>query len=180
MKNYFKLLDSIKDYFINDGWTNEVTEGLITDVDLDKRTLFPLVHLMVNTSTFQQRTIRYNVSIMAMDVVDMSKEETVNEFESNDNHQYIHAVTEMVLMRFYGQVLRGELFEGLFQVDGEPTLEIFTERFENYLAGWVMTLDLIVPLDLSLCEVELEELILRITQENEYRVTEAGSPRQIS
>jgi hypothetical protein len=36
-------------------------------------------------------------------------------------------------------------------VDGNASCEPFAERFENYLAGWTMTLDILVPNSMTIC-----------------------------
>ena len=46
---------------------------------------------------------------------------------------------------------RGDLYDDLFQVSGTPTCEPFVERFENYLAGWTITCDVIMPNDMTIC-----------------------------
>ena len=38
-----------------------------------------------------------------------------------------------------------------FVVDGNPSCEPFTERFENLLAGWTMTFDVLVPNEMTIC-----------------------------
>jgi hypothetical protein len=45
---------------------------------------------------------------------------------------------------------RGDNTKSWF-LDGNPTFEPFTERFENYLAGWACTFDLLVPNDMTKC-----------------------------
>ena len=56
-----------------------------------------------------------------------------------------------VLNRLYEELRRGDLYTLPFQVDGNPTLEAFAERFENYLAGWTMTFDILVPNEMTVC-----------------------------
>jgi hypothetical protein len=36
-------------------------------------------------------------------------------------------------------------------VEGTANLEPFTERFENYMAGWTMTLDIVTPNEMTIC-----------------------------
>jgi hypothetical protein len=36
-------------------------------------------------------------------------------------------------------------------LDGNPTFEPFTERFENYLSGWALSFDLLLPNDMTKC-----------------------------
>jgi hypothetical protein len=46
---------------------------------------------------------------------------------------------------------RGDLYSDKFQVDGSPTCEPFTELFENKLAGFTMTCDILIPNDMTIC-----------------------------
>jgi hypothetical protein len=130
---------------------NTVTEGDIFKVDLAKQTIFPLAHIMVNTATFEGNVIRFNVSLIAMDIVDISKEESVNSYLGNDNEQDVLNTQLVVLNRAYEVMRRGDLSSDLYQVDGNPTCEPFTERFENLLAGWTMTFDVLIPNEMSIC-----------------------------
>lgn len=149
--NYFDIIDKLKDHFTNDALINTVTQGDIFDVDLNKQTIFPLVHIIVNSTTFEENVIRYNISILAMDITDISKQETVNKFDGNDNELYILNTMLAVLNRCYDLLRRGDLYSDKFQIDGNPTCEPFTERFENKLAGHVMTCDILIPNDMTIC-----------------------------
>ena len=62
--NYFDIIDKLKTHFDNDELIKTVTQGDIFDVDLNKQTIFPLVHLIVNNATFEENVIRYNISIL--------------------------------------------------------------------------------------------------------------------
>ena len=149
--NYFDIIDKLKEHFTNDALINTVTQGDIFDVDLNKQTIFPLVHIIVNTATFEENVIRYNISILAMDITDISKQETVSKFDGNDNELYILNTMLAVLNRCYDLLRRGDLWTDKFQIDGNPTCEPFTERFENKLAGHVMTLDVLIPNGMTIC-----------------------------
>ncbi len=149
--NYFDIIDKLKEHFTNDALINTVTQGDIFDVDLNKQTIFPLVHIIVNTATFEENVIRYNISILAMDITDISKQETVSKFDGNDNELYILNTMLAVLNRCYDLLRRGDLYSDKFQIDGNPTCEPFTERFENKLAGHVMTLDVLIPNGMTIC-----------------------------
>ena len=149
--NYFDIIDKLKEHFDNDALINTVTQGSIFDVDLNKQTIFPLVHIIVNTATFEENVIRYNISILAMDITDISKQETTDKFTGNDNELYILNTMLAVLNRCYDLLRRGDLYSDKFQVDGNPTCEPFTERFENYMAGWTMTFDVVTPNEMTIC-----------------------------
>tara|TARA_R100001509_G_C4882329_1_gene220571 strand:- start:2013 stop:2465 length:453 start_codon:yes stop_codon:yes gene_type:complete len=149
--NYFDIIDKLKSHFESDEIINTVTQGDIFDIDLNKMTIFPLVHIIVNTATFEENVIRYNISILAMDITDISKKESSNKFDGNDNELWVLNTMLAVQNRCYELLRRGTLYTEKFQVDGSPSCEPFTERFENKLAGFTMTFDVLIPNDMTIC-----------------------------
>jgi len=97
--------------------------------------------------------IQYNISILSMDVVDVSKDETTDKFRSNDNEQDVLNTQINILNRLYEKLRRGNLYDDNYQVDGTPNLEIFVDRFENKLAGWTMTVNINTPNVMTVCNV---------------------------
>jgi hypothetical protein len=51
-----------------------VTFGDVYDVDLNKQTIFPLSHIMINQASFEGQVVRMSVSLICMDVIDETKE----------------------------------------------------------------------------------------------------------
>ena len=151
MKGFYALLEKIKWHFDNDPLVNTITQGNIADVDLYKQTIFPLVHLMVNSSTLKSNTMKFNVSILAMDIVDESKEQVTDIYRGNNNEIDVLNTQHSILNRCYEMMTRGELWDEMIVVDGEPNLEPFTDRFTNKVAGWTMTLDIEMPNDMTIC-----------------------------
>ena len=151
MTGYYTILDKLKTHFDADPIVNTVTQGDIFQVDLNKQTIFPLTHIMVNSSTLTPNTQTFNVSILAMDIVDISKVEVTDLFQENNNELDVLNTQHAVLNRAYQQMLHGNLWDSLFVIEENPSLEPFTERFENYLAGWTMTFDVTVPNEMTIC-----------------------------
>jgi len=151
MTGYYNLLDKLKTHFDADAIVNTVTQGDIFKVDLSKQTIFPLLHIMVNNCTISGTTTSWNVSLIAMDVVDLSKSETTNIFLGNDNEIDVLNTQQAVLNRAFEIMKRGSLMYDLFQIEGTANLEPFTERFENYMAGWTMTFDVVTPNEMTIC-----------------------------
>ncbi len=151
MTNYYKVLNDLKAHFDADVIVNTITEGDIFKVDLGKQTIFPLIHIMVNSANFESNVVRFNVSIIAMDIVDVSKSEATDIFIGNDNEQDVLHTQLAVLNRAYEMLRRGDMYDDNFVVDGNPSCEPFTERFENLLAGWTMTFDVLVPNEMTIC-----------------------------
>ena len=149
--NYFTTVDTLRAHFNADPIVNEVTQGDIFSVDLKKKTLFPLVHIIVNNSTAEEFVVRYNITIMAMDIVDFSKQIDTDQFYGMDNE--IDALNSMhdVLIRAYKLMKAGSIWDSKVQVEDTANLEPFVERFENNLAGWAMTFDVVVPNDMTIC-----------------------------
>ena len=151
MIGFYTAIDKLKAHFDADALVNSVSEGDIFQVDLAKQTIFPLVHIMVNSCTFETNVLRFNISLIAMDLVDISKNENTNVYLGNDNTQDALNSTLAILNRAYDIMLHGSLAYDLFQIDGNPNCEPFTERFENLLSGWTMTFDVLVPNEMTIC-----------------------------
>jgi hypothetical protein len=151
MTGFYDLLNKLKIHFNADPIVNSVTQGDIFQVDLSKQTIFPLTHIMVNSSTLSDNTMSFNVSVIAMDIVDISKSEVTDIFEENNNELDVLNAQHAVLNRAYQQMLHGNLWDDKYVIEADPTLEPFTERFENLLAGWTMTFDVIVPNEMTIC-----------------------------
>jgi hypothetical protein len=47
--------------------------------------------------------------------------------------------------------MRGSLYTSQVVVSTEPSAEPFVDRFENKIAGWTLTFDVIVPNDMTIC-----------------------------
>ena len=151
MQGFYKVTETIKEQLLSDPNVNTVTTGDITRIDLGKQTLFPLSHIIINTASNEDNVLRFNLSILSMDIVDVSKEEVVDIFVGNNNEQDI-LNTQLAVLNKLVQVLRGgSLHVDLYQVDGTPTFEPFYDRFENELAGWALSLDVIIPNDTNIC-----------------------------
>ena len=73
MTGFYNVLKKIKETLDAEPFVNTVTYGNIDDVDLNKQSIFPLSHVIVNNTTVQEKTLNFNISVLAMDIVDISK-----------------------------------------------------------------------------------------------------------
>ena len=151
MKGFYNVTEKIKDTLIAEPFVNTVSFGSIDDVDLNKSTIFPLSHVIVNNTTVGSNTLTFNISVLAMDIVDISKEEVTDLFKGNDNEQDVLNTQLAVLNRLIVILKRGDLYSEKYQVQGDVTCEPFVDRFENKLAGWVATIDVVVQNDMTIC-----------------------------
>jgi hypothetical protein len=151
MNGFYRVTDIIKDTLQADVNVNTVTYGDITQIDLDKQTIFPLSHIIVNAVTSRENTLLFNISILSMDIVDVNKDEVTDKFIGNNNEQDVFNTQLAVLNKVIQKLRIGSLYQEKYQVLGDVSLEPFKDRFENELAGWTATFDVIIENDVNVC-----------------------------
>ena len=151
IRGFYLLTETIKDQLLGDVNVNTVTTGDIYDIDLAKQSIFPLSHIIINNVTTQEQTLTFNISVLAMDIVDESKEPTTDVFRGNNNEQDILNTQLAVLNKLVMVLRKGTLYSDQYQLDGDATLEPFYERFYNRLAGWSATFNVFVKNDITIC-----------------------------
>lgn len=151
MNGFYRVTDIIKDTLQADPNCNTVTYGDITQVDLSKQTIFPLSHIIVNSVTSGENTMTFNLSILSMDIVDVSKDEVTDIFLGNNNEQDVLNTQLTVLNKVIQNLRIGNLYSDKYQVLGDVTIEPFRDRFENQIAGWTATIDVIIGNDVNVC-----------------------------
>jgi alpha-amylase/alpha-mannosidase (GH57 family) len=151
MQGYYNVTTAIKNQLELDSFVNTVTLGDIFKVDLNKQTIFPLSHIMVNNATYLNNIWQFNLSILCMDIVDVSKEETTDLFLGNDNEQDVLNTQLAVVNRVLEVMRRGNMYNDLFELTGSPNCEPFVDRFENKIAGWTVTFDVQVANTMTIC-----------------------------
>lgn len=151
IRGFYQVTETIKDQLLQDPNCNTVSTGDIYDVNLNKQDIFPLAHIIINNVTQQEQTLVFNISIIAMDIVDQSKQETDDRFIGNNNEQDI-LNTQLGVLNKVIQVLRmGTLYTDKYQLDTDVNCEPFYDRFENQLAGWTATMDIMIYNDIRIC-----------------------------
>ena len=151
VRGYYQITDTLKTNLLADENVNTVTTGDIFDIDLSKQTIFPLAHIIVNSVSIQEQILSFNITVMAMDVVDQSKDETTDIFRGNNNEQDI-LNTQLAVVNKLVSVLRGgTLYQNQYQLQGDASCEFFYERFENQMAGVACTFDVLIANDINIC-----------------------------
>ena len=151
MSTFYEITQVIKNKLQEDLFVNTVTTGDIFKVDLNKQTIFPLSHIIVNSVSYQGPVLNYNISILCMDIVDESKSKTTDIFLGNDNEQDVLNTQLAVANRFLEVLRRGALAEDYELVNGTAKIEFFTERFENKIAGVTFTFDIAIENKMTKC-----------------------------
>lgn len=157
MKTFYNITKALKDSLEANNVTSVVTMGDITDVDLNRRTIFPLAHIIPQSGAVQDTTTSMSISILFMDVVDYSDTNAKDEaepFYGNNNIQDILNTQFYAANMLVQELKRGSLWDEDIQIPNgtEATLEPFLDRFENVLAGWTLTFTLQYRnTDISIC-----------------------------
>ena len=149
MNGLYRVLEKVKEVLESDIDVNKVTYGDITQIDLDKQTIYPLSHVMLNTVVSNEQVLRFNISIIAMDIVDVTKEE--DDGYERSNEQDVLNTQLAVLNKAIQKMRIGNLYRDKYQVEGDVSIEPFTDRFENQVSGVVGTFDIIIENDVDVC-----------------------------
>ena len=151
MKGFYEVTEKLKTLLNAEPFVNTVTYGSIDDVDLDKQSIFPLSHIIVNNAVVGTKTTTFSISILAMDIVDISNDEVTDTFVGNDNEQDVLNTQLALLTRVINELQRGDSYTDKYQVEADVTCEPFIDRFENKLAGWTATFSVMVVNDMTVC-----------------------------
>jgi hypothetical protein len=138
----YRIIREIKEALLEEPFVNTVTEGDIFEIDLNKQTMFPLSHIIINQATHQGNVLSFNITILLMDIINQ---------KDDSNKVDIWNTQLLVATRVLNRLNRGDLRDVFFELTGNPTYEPFTERFENDLAGWAITFDVLVRNDVTIC-----------------------------
>jgi len=139
-----ETIDTLKAEFLKEPFCNTATDGDIFDVDLPKKSIYPLTHVMVIGFQDLGSTVSFNVSVLCMDVIDEPKTP-----ESNKN--FIWNTQADLILRVLGSIRRGYLNGKNWELTDVSQSSFFTDRFENDLAGVEQTFSFVVPNDMTIC-----------------------------
>lgn len=152
MTQVYDILDKIRDRLRDNPNVFTVTFGDLTEIDLNKTTIFPLSHLTITNVTFDRSVINFTVNLICVDVVDYNKENYSDDmFYANDNLQDVYNTQLQVVNDIVQSVRRGSLFDEKIQLLDNPSAIPFKDRYENELAGWGIELNLSMINDISIC-----------------------------
>lgn len=169
MNGYYKLNDILYQSLISNEDVNTV---LSTDTtqgqDLNKKDLYPIAFISIETGSFTSGSIIYNVSISCMDIVDVSKNKITDRFIGNNNAIDIYNTCSAVLRRTFNEISRGK-YEIDFMLQDETAQFQKIERLENLSVGWEMTFAVEIEDKLmDICDPEISENTFDNTFDNTF------------
>ena len=150
-RGFYLVVDAVKNELINNQSIKTMTFGDLSDIDLQKQTMFPLAHMIVDSVTHAEKTMQFSFTILTMDQIDTTKEYVNDLFLGNNNTHDILNTQLAVSNRLVTRLRKGQLYEDGYQLVGDATCEPFFDRFENVLAGWATTFSVEIFNDLDYC-----------------------------
>ena len=151
IRGFYQLTETIKEQLLLDININTVTSGDLSDVNLNKQDIFPLGHIIVESVTDEEQVLRFNITVLACDMVNQSKDLTLDRFTGNSNEQDILNTQLAVLNKLIQTLRMGDLYTDMYQLEGNPSLQPFYDRFENQLAGWSVSMEVLIYNDIYIC-----------------------------
>lgn len=154
MRAYYEITEALKNELENE-ITKTVTLGDISEVDLNRRSIFPLAHIICTAANIGEQILTFDFSILFMDIVDYSEQSSKDASEPFYGHNNIQDVhnTQLAAANLITQSMRrGSLWDSKYKLVSDPAAEPFQDRFENTLAGWTLNFSVEVPnTDTSIC-----------------------------
>ena len=149
MRTFYKLVDDITNILDSSEFVNTVSYGDIFETDLEKQSIYPVSHFIVGNGSFINVAWNFEISVICMDLVDQTNED-YHLIKGKSNEHDIFNTQLQVVNKLCSELRRGDSADS-YELIGEPTVEPFKERFQDDVAGWVVTFNVQVRNDYSVC-----------------------------
>jgi uncharacterized protein YccT (UPF0319 family) len=113
-------------------------------MDIDKKNIFPLVHLQVTSSTVSNSMATFIFEVAVVDLRNISKQQVSNKFLGNDNELDNLNTCHAVLNRLVS-ILQNQNNNDAIQLVNTPTLQPIIFEDSNLLDGWRTDIELVIP-----------------------------------
>ena len=141
---FYEVVEQIRDTANTLPSVRSIHLGNLVDIDLQRQQIYPLMHIVPSTATFDGPAITWSFQITLMDLLDWNKEdprESIDSYYGTDNLQDVLNETATQLQIFIDKFLRGNTFPDM-QISTPVSISPFNDADENQLAGWQMTLSI--------------------------------------
>ena len=172
-KTYNNVINTLLRLGENHNQISTTSVGDIFDIDLEKNTKFPLLHINPTNVTTGDSQLTYNFQVFIMDMVTEKEDWTKNNADASfaklvktlNNEQDVFNETLQICTDFIGmlrhssrQSLEGvnDINEPLYFTTDQFTLEPFQERFDNLCCGYVFNIGILVQNDFQTCDIPVK------------------------
>lgn len=153
MGYFSSIINKIVEIAEADVLVNTVSMGSVEDIDLEKKNIYPLVHIDVEGGSFTNgQTVVLSLVIECVSIRDINKHELdTDKVYGNDNQVDNLDTCLTILNRIWKNFYRDFAGENL-TANENPNFTAITYDHTNLLDGWSLTIDIEVPdTDIALC-----------------------------
>ena len=153
MNHYSQLLYYIKQLAEEDENVNHVTKGNLTEADVDKMIIPPLVNIDINSGSFTNgNTVNFTVELACLAQRDKVNEVRTDDFWLQDNEADNLNETHAILNRIWLKMYRDFEKENITASEN-PSLTAILFGTAKVLDGWLLTFDVEMPnTTINLCQ----------------------------
>jgi hypothetical protein len=151
MRGFYNLTSKIEESLLQDDFCKTVIYGDSSKVDLKKQSLFPLANFVITNAVLNGSIWTFSIELSCADIVDISKDDVIDDFVGNDNEQDVLNTQAAVIGRLMERLRRGDLRDEMYQLNGNPSMQPFTGKLEMLLAGWTVTFDVDIANTMTIC-----------------------------
>lgn len=144
--SYYKATELLKTTAESTGIITTVTHGDLNSADIKRATLYPMMHIVPLSMTYNGSTVDYQFTLYLMDVIDSSKGDIYNEadpFRGVDNIIDVFNAMSTALQIILDKLNRTALSNVVISLPSSASF--FSNRFENALAGLEMPITITYP-----------------------------------
>ena len=153
-KTYNNVIDTIKCVGEGHLQIKAVTTGDIWDIDLNKNTLFPLLHINIINVNASKGQLQHNFQLVVADIVEPNEAENEKEVLIDTLSIIIYIVSILINGEtLYHYNTANDAEQARYWTADDFTLEPFTERFDNTLAGWTLNLPIVIEFPYDTCNI---------------------------
>jgi hypothetical protein len=157
--NYYNLINFFADYMAQHPSINQVSNEDIAEFDKREFQSYPVANVIISGTRFNTSTTDYDINILIADKIknknnesdSRNNEQTIPFFGTDDTFD-IWANTLAIMNDVTAFIQRGVTG---FDINGEINCRQFNDRFDNGLAGWVVSFTLTTHNDKNRCLFEL-------------------------
>jgi hypothetical protein len=153
---YYNVLNYFKTIMSNHPSIEAVTQGDISNIDVDQFPNYPLGNILITDTSFGTSITTYQIQLTVADKIknknnesnERTNEQIINAIFGVNDVVDIHANTLAILNDLTSYTQRGVAG---FEINGDINCKAFSDEFNNGLAGWVATFELTTHNDKNRC-----------------------------
>lgn len=151
VQGFYGLTTKIKEILEQDINVNTVSYGDLFEVAKDKHVAYPISHFMVTDVEIRDNLYVFNIAMVCMDLIDVTKEDLTDLFAGNDNTHDIFHTQLLVIRRLFKQLKHSDIRKDGYELLGNPSVEAFKDRFQDGVAGWSVSFQVAAANTLNVC-----------------------------